>query len=94
MIRDEVEIFDACHKLIHVGIVRNIGDEFFAGQGVLPNGSAVHKYFACIKLKDSDAAFERCCFACAVMADKAVNLSRCNVQRKVVNRLFAAVSFC
>jgi len=38
-IRDEVEIFDACHKLIHVGIVRNIGDEFFAGQGVLPNGA-------------------------------------------------------
>ena len=92
-IRDEVEIFDACHKLIHVGIVRNIGDEFFAGQGVLPNGSAVHKYFACIKLKDSDAAFECCCFACAVSTKQTERFSTLCRERYALKDFFLAKGF-
>ena len=92
-IRDEVQIFYSRHVFIEVGIVGDIGYDFFSGERVIFYRDAVYCYLTLVEQQNADNGFERCGLARAVVADEAVYLAGRDMQRQVVNSLFLAVGF-
>ena len=78
-IADEIEIFDAGHIFIKIGVVGDISKLFFAGQGIGLDGMTVDEDLTCIEFLDADDSFHCGGLAGTVMADEAVDLSVCDL---------------
>ena len=87
---DEVQILDARHKFVEIGVIWNVGEHFLAGDGVVLNRVSPHGDLAGVELLDADDGFERRGLARAVVSDKAVDLPRRDVERKIVHGLLFA----
>ena len=90
---DKIKVLDACHVLVKLRVVRQIGQAALAFQRVVPHGNAIHINFAGIKLLDAAAAFQGSGLARAVVPDKGTQLPRADVQAKVLHGGLAAVGF-
>ena len=88
---DEVQILDARHVLVQIRVIGDVGDLLFAFQGLGAHGLAVHQDLPAVKLQDPRHGFQRCGLAGAVVADKAVNFPRLNVQAQVIHRFFLPI---
>ena len=56
-ISDEVQIFYSRHVFVEVGIVGDIGYDFFAGERVIFYRDAVYCYLALVELQNADNGF-------------------------------------
>ena len=90
---DKIEVLDACHKLVEVGVIRDIGQHFLAGDGIVLNGMSADGDRPRVKLLDADDGLERCGLARAVVPDEAVDLARRDVERQIVHSLLLAEGF-
>ena len=88
---DEVQVLDARHVIVQVGVVGDIGQQALAGQRVGLDGLAADGDLALIELQDAHHGFQGGGLACAVVSDKAVDLAGGDVQRQVVHGLLLAV---
>ena len=90
---DKIEVLDARHKLVEVGVIRDVGEHLLAGDGILLNGMSADGDRPRVELLDTDDGFERCGLARAVVADEAVDLARRDVKRQIVHSLLLAEGF-
>ena len=90
-ITDEVQVLHAGHKLIQIGIIRDVGHLFLAANGVCLDGQAIDQDLAAVELHDACHAFQRGGLACAVVTDEAVNFTGPDVQGQIVHGLFFAI---
>ena len=93
-ISHKIQKLDACHELVQIGIVRDISQLRLAGERILLHGSAVHIDLAAVVLQNAAACLDGRGFARPVVADKAGDLSRADVQGQVVHRPLLPVDFC
>ena len=56
-IRDEVQIFYSRHVFVEVGVIGDIGYDFFAGERVIFYRDAVYRYLALVELQNADNGF-------------------------------------
>ena len=91
---DEVQVFDAGHELIEIGIVRNVGDLTLAGEGIGLDRGPADIDLAGVEALDADGRAQRCGLARAVVADEAVDLARGDVQAQIVHGDLVAEGFC
>ena len=92
-VRYKVKILYAGKELVKVRIIRNVGYVPFAGHRLFLYGLAVYIYFPIVKTQYAAASLERCRFARAVVAYKAIYLPRRYVQRKRVYSLVLTIHF-
>ena len=90
-IRDEVQVFDAAHKIVQIRVIGDVGQLPLAGQRLRPDGLAVDIDLPRVELQDARHRLQRGGLARAVVSDKAVQLPRLNVQAQVVHRLLLPV---
>ena len=90
-VSDEVEIPDAGHVVVQVGVIGDIGQLPLAGDGVGADGSAADGDLPGVELQDAHHAAEGGGLTGAVVADEAVNFAGGDVQGQIVHRLFSAV---
>ena len=88
----EVQVLDARHKVVQVGVVGDVGHLPLAAQGIRLDGLAVNGDLPLIELQNAHHGFQRGGLACAVVADEAVDLTGGNVQRQIVYGLLLAVA--
>ena len=86
-ISNEIEVLDARHELVEVGVIWNVGEHFLAGDGIVLNGVSADRDLAGIELLDADDGLERCGLARAVVADEAVDLPGRDVKRQIIHGL-------
>ena len=86
-VRHEIQVFDACHVFIQVRIVRDVGQDLFDRQRILPDRDPAHADLALVELLDAHDRTQGRCLAGAVMADKTVDLARSDVQTQVIDCL-------
>ena len=82
---DEIEVLDARHKLVEVGVIRDVGEHLLAGDGIVLNGVPADRDPAGIELLDADDRLERRGLARAVVADEAVDLPWRDVERQIIH---------
>ena len=90
-IRNEIQIFDSCHVIVQIRIIRDVGKAALTFQRLCPDGFAVNINFSGVKLQDTCHRFQRCCLAGAVMTDKAIDFTGGNVQIQIVYSLFVPI---
>ena len=90
---DEIEVFDAGHEFVEIGVIRDVGHQALAGERVFADGCAADADIARVELQDAGDGFEGGGLARAVVADEAVNFTGSDVQAEVVNGLLLAVGF-
>ena len=90
----EVQVLDARHKVVQVGVVGDVGHLPLAAQGIRLDGLTVNGDLPLIELQNAHHGFQRGGLACAVVADEAVNFAGPDVQAQVVDRLFLSVKLC
>ena len=90
---DKIEVLDARHKLVEVGVIRDVGEHLLAGDGIVLNGMSADGDRPRVKLLDANDGLERCGLARAVVPDEAVNLARRDVERQIVHSLLLAEGF-
>ena len=88
---DEVQVLDAAHEIVQIGVVGDVGQLPLAAEGVGADGPAADENVARVKLKDADGCLERRRLAGAVVPDEAVDLARRDAQAQIVDGLFLAV---
>ena len=54
---DEIQVLDARHVVVQVGIVRDVGKAPFAFQGIFLDGYPVNGDFSCVKLQNAHHGF-------------------------------------
>ena len=82
---DKIEVLDARHKLVEVGVIRDVGEHLLAGDGIVLNGVPADRDPAGIELLDADDRLERRGLARAVVADEAVDLPWRDVERQIIH---------
>ena len=93
-IGDEIQVLDARHVLIQIGIVGDIGHVPLARNGLGADGLAADHDLAGVKLQDARHRLEGGGLAGAVVSDEAVDLAGLNVQAQIVYRFFLSVGLC
>ena len=88
---DEVQVLDAAHEIVQVGVIGDVGQLPLAAEGVCADGPAADENVARVKLQDADGGLERRRLAGAVVPDEAVDLTRRNAQAQIVDGFFLAV---
>ena len=91
---DEVQVLDARHVFIQVRVIGDVGNHLFTFQGLGAHGPAVHQNLPAVKLQNSRHGFKCGGLAGAVVADKAIDFPRMNVQAQVIHRLFLPIGLC
>ena len=86
-----MQVLDAGHELVQIGIIRQIRDLPLTRQRVFLDGNAVHKHLARVKPQDAAAGLDRGGFARAVVTDEPVDFAGADVQREIVHRLFVPI---
>ena len=84
-VSDEVEIPDAGHVVVQVGIIGDISQLPLAGDGVGADGLAADGDLPGVKLQDAHHGAEGGGLTGTVVADEAVDLAGGNVQGQVVH---------
>lgn len=92
-IRNEIQIFDARHVIVQIGIIGDVSKAALAFKRLCPNGSAVNINFSGVKPQNSCHRFQGRCLACTVMTDKAINFTGSNVKIQIVYCLFVPIRF-
>ena len=77
---DEVQVLDARHVFIQVRVIGDVGNHLFTFQGLGAHGLAAHQNLPAVKLQNSRHGFKGGGFTGAVVADKAIDFPRMNVQ--------------
>ena len=90
-VRHKVQVLDAAHKVVQVRVVGYVGNFALAGQRIVLDGHAVHPDLAAVKLQNAAAGLDGGGLACAVVADKAVDLALFDVQAQIIHRFFLSV---
>ena len=93
-VRDEVQVFDARHEFIKIGIVGDVGELFLAGDRIVGNGRAVDLDLSRVKLHYADNSLEGRCLSGAVVTDESVNLTGGDAEGEIVYRPLLPVCFC
>ena len=93
-VSDKVQVLDAAHEVVEVGVVRDVGQTVLGLQRVLADGDAVDIDLALVKVQDADRGFQGRGLAGAVVADEAVDLARRDVQAQIVYGDLVAEGFC
>ena len=91
-IGDKVQILAAGHVVVQIRVVGDIGQLSFACQGVCLYRYAVDGDLSLFKGQDTHHSLQGGGLACAVVADKAVDLTGGDVQAQIVHRLLFAVA--
>lgn len=65
-IRNEVQIFDAGHVVVQIGVIRYVSNLTLAGQRIGFDGLPVYPDFTLVKLQNAHHRFQRCDFACSI----------------------------
>ena len=89
---NEVQVLDAAHEIVQIRIVRDVGKQLLAGQRLCFDRVTANRDLARVELQDADGRLERRRLAGAVVADKAVDLARRNVQAQIIDGLFLTIS--
>ena len=89
-ITDKIQIGNACHKFIEVGVIGNIRDHFFYRDGILLYGNTADADIALRKIQNTARRLQRRCFACAVMTDKAVKIACLHMKRQMIHSAFSS----
>ena len=90
-VRDEVQILDARHELIQVGVIGDIGHLPLAAERVGLNGHTADENLAFVKGLNARHGFQRGSLARAIVADEAVDFARSDMQTQIVHRFFVAI---
>ena len=90
-VSDEIQILDTGHKFVQIGIIGNICGDLLCLHGVLPHGDAVDEDIPLREIEDAARRFERGRLAGAVMADKAIDIARLDIQAQIIHSAFAAL---
>ena len=90
-VRNKVQILDARHIVIEIGIVRDVGKLPLAGQRVRADGGAADADLSGIEAQDPGDGFQRRRLPRAVVADEAVNFAGQDMQAQIVHGLLFAV---
>ncbi|MNY61851.1 hypothetical protein D3C86_1985860 [compost metagenome] len=61
--------------VVQIRVIRNIRSIRFAGHRIFLNGDAVNCNIPFLKIKHTNYCPDGRCFACTVMADKAINIA-------------------
>ena len=83
-IRNKIQVLDARHVIVQIGIIGDVGKAALAFQRLCPNRFSVNINFSGVKLQNSCHRFQGRCLACAVMTDKTINFAGSNVQLQIV----------
>ena len=84
-VRDEIEVLDAGHVMVKVGVIGQIGQLPLGGKRVLPHRDAVHPHLAAVRLEDAAATFQGSGLARTVRPDEAEDLAGPDGQRQSVH---------
>ena len=82
---DEIEILDAAHKVVKIGIVGDIGESALTRKRLGAHGMPGNENFTLVELLDARNGAQRRGFARAVVTDEAINFARGDVQREIVH---------
>ena len=93
-IRHEVQVLNAGEKFVEVGVIRNVGKLFFAGDGVICDGFPRDENLTAVRLQNAAAGLDGRRFARAVVADEGADLARGDMQRQIVYRELVAEGLC
>ena len=93
-VRDEVQILLARHKIVKIRIVRDVRQLLLRRERIRPDRHAADRDLALLKRQNPHHGFQRRRLARAVVADEAVDLPRCDVQRQIVHRQLLPVPLC
>ena len=92
-VRHKVEILNAGEKFVEIGVIRNVGKAFLAGDGVLRDGCSGNFDAAAVWRQNAAAGFDGRRLACTVVPDEATDFARGNVKRQIVDGGFPAEGF-
>ena len=92
-VRDEVQVPDAGHEVIQIGVVGDVCQLPLACQRILPDGGPADGYLAFVKRQDAGYSLQGGGLAGSVVPDEAADLAGGNVQRQVIHCLFVSVGF-
>ena len=88
---DEIQVLDAAHKVVQVGVVGDVGNLPLAGQRLILDGLTVNGDLPRVELQNAHHRLQRGGLARAVMSDKAVDLAGPDVQAQIIHSPFLAV---
>ena len=89
---DEVQVSDAAHEFVEVGVIGDIRQFPLAGQRLGLDGAAVDGDVPLIEGQDAHRRLQRGGLTGAVVADEAVDLSGLDVQAQIIYGFLIAVS--
>ena len=92
-IRHEVQISDPGEEIVQVRVIRDIGQRLFRADGVGYDIMAADGDLSLVKPQQPAAGFQRGGLARPVVADKAVDLPRGDIQGQIVHGGLIAVFF-
>ncbi len=90
---DEIEVLDAAHKVVKIGVVGDVGESALARKRLGAHGMSGNENFALVELLDACNGAQRRGFSRAVVPDEAVNFARGNVQGEIVHGELIAEGF-
>lgn len=93
-IRNKIQVLNAGEKFVEVGVIRNVGKLFFAGDGVICDGFPRDENLTAVRLQNAAAGLDGRRFARAVVADEGADLARGNLQRQIAHRELVAEGLC
>ena len=93
-IRDKIQELNASHEIVQIRIIRYVGDFPFAGKRIRFYGYTVNQNISGIETQNTRTGFQRGRFACAVVTNEAINLTRADVQGQIIHCLLIAVLLC
>ena len=82
---DKIEVLDAAHKVVKIGIVGDIGESALTLERLGAHGMSGNENFTLVELLDARNGAQRRGFARAVVTDETVNFARGDVQREIVH---------
>ena len=88
---DEIQIGDARHEFIKIGVIGNIGELAFKSIGILFDGQAIEGDFAFFEPMDADDAFDGRGFAGSVGTDESIDIAIFDFEIDVVDGFVIAI---
>ena len=92
-IRNKIQVLNAGEKFVEVGVIRDVGKLFFAGDGVICDGFPCDENLTAVRLQNAAAGLDGRRLACTVVPDEAADFARGNVKRQIVDGGFPAEGF-
>ena len=93
-VSDKAQVLCAGHKVVQVGIVRQVGGLRLAGQWFFLYGIPSDTDFSAVELQEPAAGLDCCCLPSAVGTYESIDFACSDMERKVINCGFVTIAFC